>query len=199
MWTKGPLQLRGARGEGGAEPGAPRPPPSRYGAPGDAFSPSSEVDAPATGASLEIVLSGVSVDDASSRCSTTKARLMTVEDADFTSAIRGRGRRPFGAPARQRSRPSTWATSCSCRGVSAPLEVSTEVVKLDADGGEGRGRQARGDVTVDLKDGFRYMANVDVKDVDVKTLLQEAKSGADRDGPSQGGDDLRGHGRPARR
>jgi len=64
------------------------------------------------------------------------------------------------------------------RGLSASLELSKDSVKLApiratlADGTVG------GDIRVNLKDGFRFTVNLEVKGARVKTLLEEAKSKA---------------------
>src|SRR5260221_8964980 len=64
------------------------------------------------------------------------------------------------------------------RGLSASLELSKDSVKLTpiratlADGTVGR------DIRVNLKDGFRFTVNLEVKGARVKTLLEEAKSKA---------------------
>ena len=64
------------------------------------------------------------------------------------------------------------------RDISAPLEMSTETVKLEPVEGKMAGGTAAGGVTVYLKDGFRYAAHLDVEGVDLKALLQEAQAGA---------------------
>jgi hypothetical protein len=65
------------------------------------------------------------------------------------------------------------------------------------------GGEATGDVTVYLQRGLRYIANLEVKDVEVRTLLAEAKSAAGLSGELQakatfegsgGLETMRGHG-----
>ena len=167
----------GAKAE--PSPGEPAPSAEPAAEPrADASPPSSEVDAPATGASLEILLSEVSVDDAVvTMFDDEGTNLMTVEDADFTSAIRVAGGVTEGR-AKATVETISLADTFFVRDISAPLEVSTEVVKLDPVAGKMAGGEATGGVTVDLKNGFRYTATLDVQDVDLKTLLQEAKAGA---------------------
>jgi AsmA-like C-terminal region len=70
--------------------------------------------------------------------------------------------------------------------VSAPLSVSKEQVKLAPVRAKLAGGDLSGDVTVRLKGGFRYTANVGVKGTSVKTLIQEAKSAAGVSGTLQG-------------
>jgi len=64
------------------------------------------------------------------------------------------------------------------RDISAPLEMSTETIKLAPIRAKAAGGGATGAVTVHLQDGFHYEAELDVDGVDVKTMLQEAKSTA---------------------
>ena len=54
--------------------------------------------------------------------------------------------------------------------------MSKETVKLAPIRGRVAGGEATGDLTVHLKGGFRYVANLEVKGASVKTLLAEAKS-----------------------
>jgi len=132
----------------------------------------------ATSASLEIVLSEVSVDDAViTMYDDEGTNLMTVEDADFTSAIRVAGGVTEGR-ATAKVATISLADMFFVRDISAPLEMSADTVKLDPVEGRMAGGGATGGVTVQLKDGFRYEANLEVEGVDLKTLLQEAQSGA---------------------
>ena len=56
--------------------------------------------------------------------------------------------------------------------------MSRETVKLAPIRGRVAGGTATGDLVVHLKGGFRYAANLEVKDASAKTLLSEAKSAA---------------------
>ena len=56
--------------------------------------------------------------------------------------------------------------------------MSKETVTLAPIRGRLAGGTATGDLTVHLKGGFRYVANLEVKGANVKTLLAEAKSAA---------------------
>jgi hypothetical protein len=151
-------------GEGGtAPPETPAPAPG--GAP--------------AGTPLEVVLSEVSVRDAviTMVAEETDATLMAVEDADFTSALRIAGGTTQGQ-AKATIGTVNLADMLFVRDVSAPLEMSTETVELDPIEARVAGGGATGGVTVHLQDGFRYEATLNVDGVDVKTLLQEAKSAA---------------------
>ncbi|MCG6928524.1 MAG: AsmA family protein [Acidobacteria bacterium] len=144
--------------------------------PADASAPPAEGGA--TPASLEIVLSEVSVDDAViTMYDDEGTNLMTVEDADFTSAIHVAGGVTEGR-ATAKVATISLADMFFVRDISAPLEMSADTVKLDPVEGRMAGGGATGGVTVQLKDGFRYEANLNVEGVDLKTLLQEAQSGA---------------------
>jgi hypothetical protein len=63
------------------------------------------------------------------------------------------------------------------RSVRAPLALSKETVTLAPIRAEVAGGRAAGDLTVHLKGGLRYVANLEVNGVDVGTLLTEARSG----------------------
>ena len=132
--------------------------------------------APATAASLRIVLKQLAVEDASVVMTDhTKARLLTVEGADFRSAFEVEGGIAQG------SGEATVATFnladlLFVRGVETPLSISKEAVKLAPIRGRVAGGAATGDLTVRLKGGLRYVANLELKGANVKTLLAEAKS-----------------------
>ena len=64
------------------------------------------------------------------------------------------------------------------RGVEAPLSMSKETVTLAPIRGRVAGGTATGDLIVHLKGGFRYVANLELKGANVKTLLAEARSTA---------------------
>jgi hypothetical protein len=143
-----------------------------------------ETPAPAPGGApagtpLEIVLSEVSVSDAviTMVAEETDTTLMAVEDADFTSAVRIAGGTTHGQ-ARATIATVNLADMLFVRDVSAPLEMSSQTVELDPIEARVAGGGATGGVTVHLQDGFRYEASLNVDGVDVKTLLQEAKSTA---------------------
>jgi hypothetical protein len=150
--------------------------------------------APATGAAgappsalpLKIVLSRLSVEDGSVvMTDATRARLVTVDDADFRSAFeveggvaRGKGNATIATV--------NLADLLFLRDVSAPLEASKKAVKLGPIRSRLAGGEATGDVTVRLERGFRYVASLAVKDAKVKTLLQEARSAAAVSGTLRG-------------
>jgi len=129
-------------------------------------------------APLRIVLKHLAVEDASVVMTDhTKARLLTVEDADFRSAFEIEGGIAQG------SGEATIATFnladlLFVRGMQAPLSMSKQTVKLAPIRGRVAGGAATGDLTVHLKGGFRYVANLELKGANVKTLLAEAKSAA---------------------
>ncbi len=131
---------------------------------------------PAAVAPLRIVLKRLAVEDASVVMTDhARARLLTVEGADFRSAFELAGGLAQG------SGEATIATFnladlLYVREVEAPLSMSKETVKLAPIRGRVAGGAAGGDLTVHLKGGFRYVANLELKGVDVKTLLAEAKS-----------------------
>jgi hypothetical protein len=135
---------------------------------------------------LKVVLSKLSVDDASvTMADHTKARLLSVEDADFTSAFEVEGGVARGS-GQATVRTVNVGDVLFVRGVSAPLNASKEEVKLAPIRAKVAGGDASGDVTVRLKNGFRYVANVELKGTSVKTLLEEAKSAAGLSGTLQG-------------
>jgi len=125
---------------------------------------------------LRIVLRQLSVEDASIVVADpTKARLLTVEDADFRSAFE------IAGGIAQGSGEATLATVnvadlLFVREVRSPLAMSKEAVKLAPVRGRIAGGEVTGDVTVHLKGGLRYVANLEVKGAAVETLLAEARS-----------------------
>jgi uncharacterized protein involved in outer membrane biogenesis len=144
--------------------------------------------APAVGPSvpLKIVLSRLSVDDASvTMTDNTKARLLSVDDAGFTSAFEGEGGAAH-ASGKAEIRTVKLGDVLFVRGVSAPLTLSKQEVKLAPIGARLAGGRLSGDVTVRLEGGFRYVANVDVKGSSVRTLIEEARSTAGLSGTLQG-------------
>jgi hypothetical protein len=68
------------------------------------------------------------------------------------------------------------------RSVRAPLTLSKDAVTLAPIRAALAGGSGSGDVTVHTKGGFRYVARLEVKDVETATLLAEAKSAAGLEG-----------------
>ena len=125
---------------------------------------------------LRIVLKQLAVEDASVVMTDhTKARLLTVEGADFRSAFeveggiaQGRGQATIATV--------NLADLLFLRRLEAPLSMSKQTVKLAPIRGRVAGGTATGDLTVHLKGGFRYVANLELRGANVRTLLAEAKS-----------------------
>ena len=136
------------------------------------------VAAPAGAAAvpLRLVLKQLAVENGSvTMADHTKARLLAVEGAGFRSAFEVQGGVVRGSGEASIAELSV-ADLLFLRSVRAPLSLSKEAVTLSpirADVAKGR---ATGDVTVHLKGGFRYIANLEVKGADMSTLLAEAKS-----------------------
>jgi hypothetical protein len=145
---------------------------------GGAASAGARGTAPAAVAPLRIVLKHLAVEDATVVVTDhTKARLLTVEGADFRSAFELEGgiARGFGKATIESV---NLADLLLLRGVDAPLSMSKQTVALAPIRGRVAGGAATGDLTVHLKGGFRYVANLEVKGANVKTLLAEAESAA---------------------
>jgi hypothetical protein len=104
-------------------------------------------------------------------------RLLTVEDADFRSAFDVEGGIAQGS-GKATIATLNLADLLFVRGMEAPLSVSRKTVKLAPIRSRVAGGAATGDLTVHLKGGFRYVANLEVKGANVRTLLAEAKSAA---------------------
>jgi hypothetical protein len=125
---------------------------------------------------LRLVLKQLAVEKGSvTMTDHTKARLLTLEGVGSRSAFEVEGGVARG------SGEATIATVglgdlLFLRAVRAPLALSKETVKLAPIRAEVAGGRATGDVIVHLKGGFRYVANLEVKGVDMSTLLAEAKS-----------------------
>jgi hypothetical protein len=133
---------------------------------------------PAVAVPLRVVLKRLAVDDATVVMTDhTRARLLTVEGADFRSAFEIEGGIAQGS-GKATIASVDFADLLFLRRVEAPLSMSKETVKLAPIRGRVAGGTATGGVIVHLKGGFRYVANLEVKDASVKTLLAEAKSAA---------------------
>jgi hypothetical protein len=125
---------------------------------------------------LRIVLKRLAVEDGSvTVVDHTRARLLTIEGAAFRSAfeIEGGIARGSGVAA---IATMGLGDLLFLRSVRAPLAVSKETVALSPIRAEVAGGGAAGDVTVHSKGGFRYVAHLELKGVDMSTLLAEAKS-----------------------
>jgi AsmA-like C-terminal region/AsmA family len=124
---------------------------------------------------LRLVISRLAVEDGEmSMMDDRKASIMRVQDADLESAFtvsggvaEGKGKAGLGTLA--------LADMLFVRGVSSPLEMSKEKVRLAPI----RGKLAGGDVTGDLKLDLQkaaYAMSLDVKGAQVDTLLKESGS-----------------------
>jgi hypothetical protein len=132
--------------------------------------------APAGGAPLRIVMKALAVEDGSILMNDhTKARLMAVEDIDFKSAFEVAGGAAQGAGEVEVAK-ANFADVLFVRGVRARLSMSKEKVELTSIRGELAGGAVTGELKVDLKGGFRYTTELEVKGASVKTLLEEAGS-----------------------
>ena len=145
----------------------------------DAVEPASGDATTGEGAPLEIVLSEVSVSDASVTMfdQGTQTMLMKIDDASFMSSLRVSGNVTQGQ-AKASIGQVSMADMLFIRDISAPLEMSRESVKLAPLEAKVAGGKATGGVTTHLQDGFRFEMALNLDGVDVKTLLQEAQSAA---------------------
>ncbi len=127
------------------------------------------------GSMLRLVISRLAVEDGTvSMFDDRKMPILRVEDADLESAFtvsggvaEGKGKAGLGTLA--------LADTLFVRGVSSPLEMSKERVRLAPI----RGKLAGGDVTGDLKLDLKkaaYSMSLDVKGAQVDTLLKESGS-----------------------
>jgi hypothetical protein len=127
---------------------------------------------------IELVLKKLAVEGASILLQDqTKAALMRMEGVDFDSAFK------VGAAGAQGSGKATIGTLSLAdmmflRGLNTSLEMSKDSVTLAPIRAKLAGGTVSGEVHVNLKDGFRFTANLEVKGAQMKTLLEEAKSAA---------------------
>jgi uncharacterized protein involved in outer membrane biogenesis len=125
---------------------------------------------------IELVLKKLAVDNAEILMQdATNAPLMKVQDFDLDSAFKVVGAAAQGSGT-ARIATLSLADLMFVRGISAPIEMSKESVKLAPIRATLAGGTLGGDVKVNLKDGFRYVASLDVKGAQVQKLLEEAKS-----------------------
>jgi uncharacterized protein involved in outer membrane biogenesis len=127
---------------------------------------------------LRLVMKSLGVEDGTVVMNdAAKAQLLAVDDIDFRSAFEvsggvaeGKGDVAIGSV--------NVADLLFVRRVSAPLTLSKEKVTLAPIRGDFGGGTLSGDVTVNLKGGFRYTTEFAVKGAKVEKLLAEAKSPA---------------------
>jgi uncharacterized protein involved in outer membrane biogenesis len=125
---------------------------------------------------IELILKKLAVDNAEILMQdATKAPLMKVQDFDLDSAFKVVGVAAQGSGT-ARIATLSLADLMFVRGISAPIEMSKESVKLAPIRAKLAEGNLEGDVRVNLKDGFRFTANLDVKGVQVKKLIEEARS-----------------------
>ena len=125
---------------------------------------------------IELILKKLAVDNAEILMQdATKAPLMKVQDFDLDSAFKVVGVAAQGSGT-ARIATLSLADLMFVRGISAPIEMSKESIKLAPIRARLAEGNLEGDVRVNLKDGFRFTANLDVKGVQVKKLIEEARS-----------------------
>jgi hypothetical protein len=147
-----------------------------------------------TAVPLRVVLKQLTVDQASVVMTDhAKARLMTIDGAGFRSAFAVEGGVVQGSGEAKIATVSV-ADLLFLRSVRAPLTLSRQTVRLAPIRGQVAGGEASGDLTVHLQRGFRYVANLEVKGVEVRTLLAEAKSDAGLSGELQAKATFEGNG-----
>ena len=164
---------------------------------GGAASRPSAAPAAAAVVPFRVVLKRLSVEDASIVMTDhTKARLLTVEDADFRSAFEIEGGMAQGEGEATVATVNL-ADLLFVRGVRSPLAMSKETVRLAPIRGRVAGGEVTGDVTVHLRGGFRYVANLEVKGAEVEDPAGrgEVDGRPDRNARREG--HVRGEGRPA--
>lgn len=123
-----------------------------------------------------LVLSKLSVDHAElGVVDAARAPLLKVQDANFDSSFRVEGGAARGQ-GNARIATIDMAEMLFLRDVSTKLDVSPDAIKLAPLGAKLAGGTASGDLTLNLKNGFRYTTSLDLKNVDVKTLISEAKA-----------------------
>jgi hypothetical protein len=125
---------------------------------------------------LRVVLKQLAVEGGSVTLTDhTRARLLAVEGAGFQSAFEVEGGIALGSGEAVIAKVGL-GNLLFLRSVRAPLALSKETVTLAPIRAEVAGGRATGDVTVHMKGGFRYVANLEAKGVDMRTLLAEANS-----------------------
>ena len=141
-------------------------------------SPRTPPAAAASAVPFRISLRRLSVADASIvMTDPARSRLLAVEHLDFRSSfeiVDGIARGSGEANAATVNLGGT----LFLRSLRTPLVASKESVRLSPVRGRLAGGEATGNVTVRLRGGFRYMADLEVKGAEVKTLLAEAQSAA---------------------
>jgi uncharacterized protein involved in outer membrane biogenesis len=141
--------------------------------------PASSTPTPATGGSslpggINLTLSKLALTDGSvSMLGVSNKPLVQVEGINFSSAVdltggalTGNGQAKIGL--------LNIAQSLLLRQVGAPVSLSSQEVKLAPVSGQLAGGNVSGELGVKLAGGFKYGADLQIKDSDVATLLKEA-------------------------
>jgi hypothetical protein len=125
---------------------------------------------------LHVMLKHLEVNDGSITLTDhTKARLLAAEGIGFRSAMEiSRGAAKGSGQATVSS--ISLGNLLFLRSVRSAVSLSRETVTLAPIRADVAGGTASGDVAVNTRGGFRYVASLDVEDVKVETLLAEAKS-----------------------
>jgi hypothetical protein len=127
---------------------------------------------------LRVVLSKLSVDDGTVVVTdATRSTLLAVEGLDVRSAFAVDAGVATGKGT-VNARTLEVARRLFVRDVSAPLALTKESFTLSPVRGHAGGGELRGETSVRFKNGFRYVARLEVKDAEVKRLLEEAHSAA---------------------
>ena len=129
----------------------------------------------AAGLPIELAFSKLSLGGARVVVRDRRATLMRVEGAELESAVR-LARASVEGDGTLRVALLNLGDTFFVRGVSAPLHVSSGALKLAPVNSTLAGGHLGGDVEVRFQKGFRFVATLTVKDVQLQTLLQEAKA-----------------------
>lgn len=125
---------------------------------------------------LRIVMKSLAVENASILMEDhTRARLMAIEDVDFTSAFELAGGATQGR-GEVRIAKASFADLLFVRAVRAPLTLSKQKLSLAPIRAEAAGGAITGELGVELAGGFRFASDLVVKDARLETLLAEAGS-----------------------
>ena len=127
---------------------------------------------------LRVVLSRLSVDDGTVVFTdATRSTLLSVEGLGVRSAFAVDAGVATGKGT-VNARTIDVAHRLFVRDVSAPLALTKESFTLSPVRGHAGGGEVQGETTVRFKSGFRYAARLEVKNAEVKRLLEEAHSAA---------------------
>jgi uncharacterized protein involved in outer membrane biogenesis len=129
----------------------------------------------ATHGNLEISLSKLLVTDGNVVMSDKNKELLRIQNINLSSAIDLAGDKLNGS-GHASIETIDVANSLFVRQIVSPLQISMNAIHLPSLSGKLAGGTVSGAVAADVMGGLKYAVNLQIKDTDMETLLQEART-----------------------